>query len=181
MIYLALAAWGGFCWRARGGGLADATGFRFWGTSATRAIFACLMVLPLLPLTWRALLLIPALWGGWSLAGWGAFQDMGADRNIERPNPVGSLFSRLKPLAHDMAGMVVEGLICMALPAVAVAVAHPSVRALVVLLCGPLFALLVLTGDRLPLPTLGRFLPAAGWREVLVGAMVEAVLWWGLG
>lgn len=53
--------------------------------------------------------------------------------------------------------------------------------ALVVLLCGLLFAPLVLAGDRLPLPTLGRFLPSAGWREVLVGAMAEAALWWGLG
>lgn len=189
-----LALWGGACWRARGGGAADATGFRFWGTSATRAIFALAMLLPLLLLTWHAILLVIAFWAGWSIVGWGAFQGMAPGPH--RPNTVATALDAAGlhdvTVWYDFAGMAIEGLICLALPALATAAvlawrASPDVswhavllRAAIFWLAGLMFAPLYLAGDRLPLPAIGRFVGGQAWREVFVGAWVLPVLFWAL-
>ena len=182
---LTLAAlYGGIWWRFRGGGFTALTGFDP-GTGGMRAIAAAAIALPLLLFGWWWALMFPALWCGWSLAGWGSYQGMGyAGEKIDTANESARLLMRNPGLRSDLehldfVGMMVEGLRCMFLPAAATAWATHSWWGLLVWAVGILFAPAYwIAQKRKPWwPRLGRFAqPGSEWGEVLVGAEVYAAI-----
>jgi hypothetical protein len=193
--FLAAAIWGGLCWRARGGGLTDATG---WdpGTGGMRAIAAGAMALPLMLVSWHAVVLIPGLWIGWAIAGWGVFEGMGTTLIYNKPNPVASALELLGiargTVIHDLLGMAIEGVICMIPPMLAIAgmilwghvpVAWPWIdppaiahAAGLLWMTGIAFAPVYLLAQRSPWrPDFGAFLPGGvptAFAELLVGTIV---------
>lgn len=179
-ITLCLAAlWGGMWWRFRGGALTTLTGFDP-GTGGMRAIAAGAMSLPLVllgGLWWFTM--IPALWIGWSSAGWGAFQSMGASP-VEEKNEIAHFLSKfMSRVPMCIVGMAIEGWLTLALPGAMVGLIDDSaVLGAMVALTGIVLSPVYLIWQRMPkLPDAGRFAKAATeWAEVSVGAIVQTVL-----
>jgi hypothetical protein len=173
-LTFAAALWGGLWWRLRGGAFTALTGFDP-GTGGMRAIAAAALVLPLALFDWHLAGLVPVLWLGWSCAGWGAFQGMGASP-VDRSNPVAGVVAFLgarSPLANCLAGMAVEGVALMTW----LALFLPTPAFFFVAAAGLAFAPLYFGAQRSPwLPDCGRFARAGSeWAEVLVGAWVALV------
>jgi hypothetical protein len=118
ILFVAYVMLGAAAWIFRGGG--------FWSTGSTqfaRAGGAAAMILPLYLYfggVWL-ILLIPTLWAGLALVGWGDFFDMG--RNLpgtaKSEELVSPLLSWMDPasITHDLLGMSLSGLVVM-LPSV---------------------------------------------------------------
>lgn len=173
------ALWGGIWWRMRGGAL---TGLSGWdpGTGGMRAIAAVALAAPLVAIGgWWWALMIPALWIGWSIAGWGCFQGMGKSP-IGVKNPVERLLSRhFAPVPMCFFGMAIEGAYCMALPGIAAGWITASWPAgLAVMLAGLGFAPIYYYAQHLhAVPDLGRFEHAeTELAECLVGAWIGLTL-----
>lgn len=171
------AIWGGVWWRFRGGALTKLTGFNP-GTSGMRVIAASAMGAPLALFGSMWLLAIPALWLGWSISGWGAFQGMG-NSPVEEKNPIAALLSKfLLIVPMCIVGMAIEG--CMALAPVSFAInliTYPAPH-WGISLVGILFSPIYLFWQRMPkLPNAGGFAKSATeWAEVTVGAVVQTAL-----
>jgi hypothetical protein len=118
IIIVSGSIWDSVFWRFRGGGFTALTGIDP-GTGGMRSIAALGITCPLLALggPWWALM-VPALWIGWSLAGWGAFQGMGKSP-VGTKNPLERVLSRFfAPLPMCLVGMAIEGAYTMILPGV---------------------------------------------------------------
>jgi hypothetical protein len=181
LIYIA-SVWGCFWWRLRGGAFTAWTGYDP-GTGGMRAIAAVGMIAPLVFINWHCVYLIPAMWIGWSLAGWGVFQGMGRSLN-ERPNIMGIFLNKIgvknQPI-HDLVGMAIEGVYCLIPVAIVIfLITHSLFMAIVVLLSGLMFSPLYFIGQR------ASWVPSIGWFEhpwarneiceCLVGAWVMPIL-----
>jgi hypothetical protein len=178
VIYLAAAIWGGIWWRLRGGAFTALTGIDP-GTGGMRAIAAAEMSLPLAIINPRWLLMIPALWVAWSLAGWGAFQSMGTSP-VDEKNWIARALERIgfrSPFWNDAVGMAIEGVMVMIWPMLVVAWLAPP-HAWFVPLSGLMFSPIYLAAQKAPwLPNMGRFARAGSeWAEVGVGAWVGMVI-----
>lgn len=164
--------WCAVWWRLRGGALTALTG---WdpGTGGMRAIAAGAMTAPLLLLGWVWVFLIPALWLGWAVAGWGAFQGMGASP-VEMKNPVARFLARfLSGVWLCLVGMAIEGFYALLGADVVIAlISDVRLFALIGLGFAPLYWLAQKSPWR---PDAGRFARGGSeWAEVLVGG------WFGL-
>ena len=115
-----MVVWGGVVWRSRGGGFTALTGLDP-GTGGMRALAAVWLCLPLASHGWRWLVLIPAMWIGMSIAGWGAFQSMEPPYMTDPKDPLCPILRRLglANLAGDVVGMWIAGLKCLIVPALA--------------------------------------------------------------
>lgn len=178
---IALAVvWGGVWWRLRDGAFTALTGIDP-GTGGMRAIAAVCMAAPLALMDWHWLALAPALWVAWSLAGWGAFQSMGASP-VDQGNWLAVDLERAgarSPISNDIIGMALEGLFVTSVLGTAVAaLTYGVILSLAVSLSGLMFSPLYLVAQRSKrLPNFGRFANAGSeWAEVFVGAWVGLVL-----
>lgn len=173
------ACWNSVMWRFRGGGFTALTGIDP-GTGGMRAIAAVGMTAPLVMLGgWAWAVMIPALWIGWSIAGWGAFQGMGKSP-VGDKNRLERLLSRfLSPVPMCLVGMGIEGAYTMTLPGVAAGWCAGS---------APIGALVMMSGvgfspiywfsqSRKSTPDLGRFEHGGSeLAECLVGLWIGFVL-----
>lgn len=182
------AIYSGIWWRFRGGAFTALTGFDP-GTGGMRAIAAVAMGAPLMCFGWWLALMIPALWCGWSLAGWGAFQGMGyAGEVLEVKNPVARLLGHDPVLLADLTlldfiGMAIEGVYCLLLPSAAMAYATGHAAVAMVCFVGVLFAPAYWLAQKRKRwwPHLGKFAqPGSEWAEVLVGCIVGTAISLGL-
>lgn len=174
----AASLWGGLWWRFRGGAFTALTGIDP-GTGGMRAIAAFFMAAPLLLIDWRYVAMIPTLWIAWSLAGWGAFQSMGASP-IEEKNPVAHFLEKIgitDPTWNDLLGMAIEGVFVMAIVSLVPAfVTHDWAKYPFVAMTGIFFSPLYFSAQHIPRkPDFGRFARGGSeWGEVLVGMSVAA-------
>lgn len=170
-------------WRLGGGALTTLTGFSL-GTDFARALRAMLAVIFTVKFGWLGLLLVPALFGGICVAGWGAFQAMGLNwLGFAPENSWEALLPRLFKFEagdfwFDFLGMIQAGLLCM-LPVAVVAsciTLHPAWLLLVVGIgFAPCYALARIMPLRIP-----KFATGQDWGEVFVGAMLGAVFVWSV-
>lgn len=170
---------GAIWWRLRGGALTTLSG---WdpGTGGMRAIAA--LVISALPLSaggrWWVLL-APALWLGWSVAGWGAFQGMGKSP-VGVKNPLERLLARwMAPLPMCLVGMAIEGAYCLAIPGlVAGWITASPIAGLIVMFAGVGFSpLYYFAQTRRSVPDLGQFEHGGSeLAECLVGGWIGFIL-----
>jgi len=150
-----------------------------------RAIAAVAMAAPLALFTWHWLALIPALFLGWSVSGWGAFQGMRVVSDDPK-NPLALLIRKLgmTGLGGCILGMTISGLICVAPSALIVGLLgwtwYPAALILVSALAFPLaYFLAVRCWVGAPLGVFAS-MGSTQWGEILVGASVGATIFWSL-
>jgi hypothetical protein len=182
-LFVLFVIYAGIVWRLRGGAFTTLTGIDP-GTDGARLGCAVLMGAPLalLHADWRALLLIPAIFIGLLMAGWGPFQGMGTE-DVPGYAPEKSWLRWLPDrlgLApgsywHDWVGMTQAGVVCVAPSAIVVAwVAHwTTMPPLMVLVCGAAFGE-AYTIARAPLPSIPKFVTGQSWGEVFAGMLFGA-------
>lgn len=178
LLLIPAAIWGGLWWRFRGGAFTAMTGINP-GTGGMRAIAAVAMAAPLVAFGWWWALMAPALFIGWCLAGWGAFQGMGHETFVELKNPVARVLSRDRAFVAnyrtiDLLGMALEGMYCLLVPTMAAVWASPTALSSLMGLTGMLFAPAYYAAQWWKgWPKLGHFAqPGSEWGEVLVGMIV---------
>ena len=164
LVILLIAGWiyGAVVWRLRGG-----------------AFTAAALTLPLAAFNAWLLILLPAFWAGWSIAGWGAFQTYG-NATVDSKNSLDQALARsgLSPLWRDVAGMAIEGLWCMAPVALAIAAVDGWRMGLLIDCIGAGFALQYAIAELTPLHWDLAPLAKAGneWGEIYTGGWIYAWL-----
>lgn len=182
-LWSAYALYAGIVWRLRGGAFTTLTGINP-GTDGARLGCGILLGAPLalVHAEWRGLLIMPAIFIGLLLSGWGPFQGMGTE-DVPGYVPETSWLRWLPQrlgLApgsywHDWLGMTQAGVVCLAPSAVVVAwVAHwATVPWVMVLACGAAFGE-AYTLARAGLPTIPKFVTGQAWGEIFAGVLVGA-------
>jgi hypothetical protein len=170
-------------WRLGGGALTTLTGFSL-GTDFARALRASLALIFVLKFGWFGLLLVPALFLGTVIGGWGAFEAMGL--NWLGFEPENSWEGRLPKLLgfkpgdfwFDFFGMAEAGTLCMMPLAFADSCLAQRPEYLLLLIglgFAPCYALARVIPWKIP-----RFATGQDWGEVFVGAMLGAVFAWSV-